>query len=104
MREEATIYGTRVHYAASEVPGVLGEAQEMFWQPFARWRARLRINPFSSRPRYLLDFRVRGNLVFDGGHDDVARLLAAFQCFLDDNRDRVDRPRSECRRYGRHWT
>lgn len=89
MREEETKYGRRVYYDATDVPAVLDEAREMVWHPFIGWRARLRLSPFSSGPRYLLDFFVRGRWVFTGTDDDAARLLEAFQTFLDEHRDHV---------------
>lgn len=93
MREEETRYGIRVYYCACDVPGVIDEAQEMFWRPFVGWHARLRISPFPTDPRYGLDLWVDARWVFDGRDDDVARLLAAFQEFLDECRDHVDQPR-----------
>ena len=39
-----------------------------------------------------LDVRVHWRYVFRGKDHDVARLLAAFQAFLDRNIDRVDSP------------
>lgn len=39
-----------------------------------------------------LDFRVHWRYVFRGKDHDVARLLAAFQAFLDGNIDCVDSP------------
>ena len=90
MREEETKFGRRVYYDTADVPAVLDEAREMVWQPYIGWRARLRLSPFRSGPEYLLDFFVRGRWVFTGTDDDAARLLDAFQTFLDEHRDHVD--------------
>jgi hypothetical protein len=91
LREEQTKFSRRVYYSACEVPGMIDEAREMFWEPFRYWRARLRLNRWSG-PRYVLDFRVDGREVFAGWDDDVALLLVVFQAFLDEHADHVDEP------------
>jgi hypothetical protein len=91
VRDEETEFGVRVYYGPDDVSGVIDEAREMFWKPFAGWKARLRVSPSPAGLRYSLDFWVRGRWVFDGRDDDVTRLLGAFQVFLDECRDQVDR-------------
>ena len=93
LREEQTRYGKRVYYSSCDVAAVIDEAKEMSWRPFAGWRAILRISRFAGDPRYSLDLSVEGRWVFDGRDDDIARLLTAFQAFLDECRDEVDGPR-----------
>lgn len=91
MREEQTKFGRRVYYSGCDVPGVIDEAREMFWEPFRCWKAWLRLNRWPG-PKYVLAFRVEGREVFAGKDDDVARLLTAFQAFLDEHADQVDQP------------
>lgn len=95
MREETTKYGKRIHYSSCEVSGVIEEAREMFWEPFRGWKAWLRCGRKRSDP-YELEFRVHWRYVFRGKDHDVVRLLAAFQCFLDRNIDRVDQAGFPC--------
>jgi hypothetical protein len=95
LREESTRYGKRIHYSSSEVPGVIEEAREMFWEPFRGWKAWLRCGRHAWDP-YEIAFRVHWRYVFRGKDHDVARLLAAFQEFLDRNIDRVDQPSFRC--------
>lgn len=92
MREEQTEFGTRVYYGACDVPAVIDEAREMSWRPFAGWRATVRVSRLAAEPKYSLDLSVWGRWVFDGRDDNVVRLLAAFQAFLDRFRDHVDEP------------
>lgn len=92
LREEHTGFGLRVYYDASDVPEVIDEAREMFWRPYIGWRATLQVSPFPGAPRYKLQLRVWARLVYDGKDDDVTRLLAAFQAFLDEYRDHADQP------------
>ena len=98
MRDEITRYGTRVHYSASEAPGLIEQAGEMFWEPYAGWIAWLRRTERPGAP-YELQFRVRWRYVFRGEDHDVSRLLAEFQAFLDRNVDRVDAPGFRCHNY-----
>lgn len=98
MRVEPTKYGERVHYSASDVPGVIEEAREMFWEPFRGWRARLRCGTRSWDP-YELEFRVHWRCLFRGADHDVEHLLAAFQAFLDRYVDCVDRRGFPCHRH-----
>jgi hypothetical protein len=90
IRFEQTRFGVRVYYTAAAVPNVLDEAREMFWMPFMRWRATLTRNTGSSERRYSLHFVVYGREVFQGEGGHVARLLSAFEAFLDACRDQVD--------------
>ena len=98
MREEATRFGTRVYYSGGDVPDVIDEAGEMFWEPFRHWRATLRLSRRTRDPRYSLALLVEWRPVFVGEDDDVVRLLALFQAFLDEHADHVDRPGFRCQR------
>ena len=95
MREEPAKFGTRVHYCRCEVPAVIGAAREMFWAPYPSWKAWLRCGSRPGEP-FSLVFRIGGREVFRGRDPDVARLVVAFQQFLDENVDRVDRRGFRC--------
>ena len=95
MREETTRYGRRVHYAHSEVPAPIGEAREMFWEPFYGWKAWLTCGNRPGEP-YMLRFRVHGKYVFIGDDYDIVRLLDTFQAFVDENINRVDQAGFPC--------
>lgn len=98
MREETTKFAVRIHYRGCEVPGVIGQAREMFWEPYRSWKAWLRCGPSPGDPCFL-SFRVHGRPVFRGRDRDVVRLLAEFQRFLDEHADHVDRPGFRCVHY-----
>ena len=88
MREETTKFGTRVYYSGADVPGVIDEAREMFWEPFRSWTAWLRCGRRPGEP-YSLMLRVHGREVFEGKDPDVVRLLSVFQAFLDEHADHL---------------
>ena len=91
MRQEATRYGTRVHYTNGEVPALIAEAKEMFWEPCYGWKAWLTYGNVPDE-LHVLRFRVHWKTVFIGTDQDIERLLDAFQRFIDTNINDVDRP------------
>lgn len=96
LRQASTRYGTRVYYHEQDVPGVICEAGEMFFEPFRGWIAWLRHGATES-DAFEVACRIRRRLVFKGYDHDLSALLKAFQHFMDECRDDADHPEFECR-------
>ena len=87
-----------MHYTNGEVPALIADAKEMFWEPYYGWKAWLTYGRLPDEP-YVLRLRVHWRNVFIGTDHDIERLLDAFQTFIDTYIDDVDRPGFQVHRH-----